>query len=43
MPQNASIIAFHGLPDPNEALVGFKGTKPHHHTRPAPWIAEHWR
>ena len=38
----ASIIAFHGKPDPDQALIGFKGTKPHHSTTPTPWISEYW-
>ena len=42
MPAGAKIIAFHGKPDPDDALVGYK-SKLHKTSRPAPWIAEHWR
>ena len=38
----ASVIAFHGKPNPDQAIEGFTGTKPHHSTLPAPWITEHW-
>jgi len=34
---------FHGRPDPDEAIRGFRGPKIHHHMQPTPWIAEHWR
>ncbi|RYD49773.1 MAG: glycosyl transferase [Verrucomicrobiaceae bacterium] len=43
LPDGARIIAFHGRPDPDEVVNGYRGKKPHHHTRPAPWVAEHWR
>jgi len=42
LPPAARIVAFHGKPDPDEAIHGYTGTKIHHHTRPAPWIATHW-
>jgi hypothetical protein len=42
LPEGCSIVAFHGRPNPDEAIGGYRGKKPHHHTRPAPWIAEHW-
>lgn len=42
LPNDARIVAFHGRPDPDEALQGFRGTKLHHFTRPASWIAQHW-
>jgi hypothetical protein len=38
----ASIIAFHGKPNPDQAIVGYQGTKPHHSTKPTPWISEYW-
>lgn len=38
----ASIIAFHGKPNPDQAIEGFKGTKPHHYTLPTDWILKHW-
>jgi len=34
---------FHGRPDPDEALTGYKGRKLHHHIKAAPWISDHWR
>lgn len=43
LPAEARIVAFHGRPDPDEALRGFVGKKPHHHTRPAGWIGKHWK
>ncbi len=42
-PSNCKILVFHGRPDPDEALRGFRGRKPHHHTRPARWIADYWQ
>ncbi len=43
LPRGARIIAFHGKPDPDEAIMGFRGTRVHHYARPARWINEHWR
>lgn len=42
-PEGAKILVFHGAPNPDEAVAGFKGTKPHHKVLPAPWILEDWR
>nr|VFK36721.1 MAG: hypothetical protein BECKSD772F_GA0070984_100451 [Candidatus Kentron sp. SD]VFK40288.1 MAG: hypothetical protein BECKSD772E_GA0070983_100551 [Candidatus Kentron sp. SD] len=39
----ASIIAFHGRPHPDQALEGYVGTKMHHFTKPTTWIAEYWK
>ncbi len=36
------VLVFHGEPDPDEAIAGFKGRKLHHRTLPAPWIQEDW-
>lgn len=41
-PKECRILVFHGRPDPDEAISGFRGKKPHHHMLPAPWIAERW-
>lgn len=41
-PENCRILVFHGLPDPDQAIAGFRGKRVHHHMRPAPWIAQHW-
>lgn len=48
-PENASIIAFHGRPLPEDAILGrwpLEG-KPfwkaiYKHTRPCPWLQQHW-
>lgn len=42
LPEKCSIVAFHGRPNPDEVISGYKGRKPHHHVRPTPWVAEHW-
>lgn len=36
------ILVFHGNPDPDQAIAGFKGKKMHHFTLPAPWIEKYW-
>ncbi len=43
LPADARIVAFHGKPDPDEAAVGYHGKHLNHHSRPAPWINDHWR
>ncbi len=42
-PPGCRVLVFHGRPDPDEAIAGFRGHKPHHRMLPAPWINEHWR
>lgn len=42
LPQDCRILVFHGKPHPDEAILGYKGKRIHHHTRPAPWIANYW-
>jgi hypothetical protein len=42
LPIGARVVVFHGLPNPDEALIG-KGHGLLRHIRPTPWIAEHWR
>jgi hypothetical protein len=42
IPTGARMIVFHGRPDPDQAVVGYRG-KLHQSCLPAPWIAEHWR
>ena len=42
IPAGARIVVFHGLPNPDEAVVG-KGRGIIRHVRPTPWINEHWR
>jgi len=38
----ASIIAFHGNPNPDQAIAGFKGRKIHHYVKPTPWVKKIW-
>lgn len=40
-PQEASIIAFHGRPNPDQAIAGYRGSFLHA-SRPAPWLADYW-
>ena len=42
LPAETRVVAFHGRPNPDEALAGYRGAHLHQHARPAPWIAEHW-
>ncbi len=47
LPKEARIVAFTGKPDPDEAVAGrwpcpwYKAW--YKHTKPATWVAEHWR
>lgn len=41
-PKDCRILVFHGRPDPEEAIEGYRGKKMHHHTRPSPWINQFW-
>jgi hypothetical protein len=43
LPKAARIVAFHGKPDPDEALLGYAGKRLNHKSRPASWIEEHWK
>lgn len=43
IPQNASIIAFHGTPDPHQVISGYRDGKPHHTVLATPWVSEHWQ
>lgn len=43
LPIGCKILVFHGRPDPDEAIQGYKGKKPHHHMKAAPWILDHWK
>lgn len=40
---NPSIVAFHGRPNPDQALEGYKGKKLHHSVKPVTWIQDYWR
>ena len=42
LPRGTRILVFHGRPDPDEALAGYRPRKLHRRTRPAPWIADRW-
>lgn len=42
-PRDCRILVFHGRPDPDEAIRGYRGEKLRHRIKPAPWIAEHWK
>lgn len=42
LPDDCRILVFHGKPDPDEAIQGFKGKRPHHQMLAAEWILEHW-
>ncbi len=42
-PQDCKILVFHGRPDPDEAINGYKGKTPRHSMRAAPWLAQHWK
>ncbi len=42
LPAGTRILVFHGRPDPDEALHGWRARRPHRRSRPAPWIAGHW-
>jgi hypothetical protein len=42
-PVDCSILAFHGRPNPDQALEGYKGKKLHHFVKPTHWIKEYWR
>lgn len=39
---DTKVLVFHGLPDPDQATVGFNDGVLHHRTLPAPWIADYW-
>jgi hypothetical protein len=42
-PSGCRILVFHGRPDPDEAIAGYRGKKIHHYSKPATWVAPHWR
>lgn len=43
LPAGTRILVFHGRPDPDQALAGWRPRRIHRRCLPAPWIAEHWR
>ena len=42
-PENASIVVFHGHPNPDDAIAGRWPGGPHKRLLPAKWIADYWR
>jgi hypothetical protein len=42
IPEGAKIIAFHGKPNPPDAIAGISG-KWYRRVLPTAWVAEHWR
>jgi hypothetical protein len=36
------IVAFHGKPNPDQAVEGYQGRKLHHKVLPAGWIGQYW-
>lgn len=42
LPRDTRVLVFHGRPDPDQAIDGYRPKKLHRRTRPAGWIAEHW-
>ena len=42
IPPGAKIVAFHGKPNPPDAIAGDSG-KWYRRVPPTPWVAEHWR
>lgn len=42
-PEGCKILVFHGKPDPDEAIRGFKGKTLRHNMLASPWIEEHWK
>lgn len=42
IPAGARLIAFHGKPNPPDAIAGVSG-KWYRHVKPSAWVAEHWR
>ncbi|MEG2465297.1 MAG: hypothetical protein RSB14_04670 [Kiritimatiellia bacterium] len=36
------VLVFHGNPDPDKAVAGFKGKRLHQNVRPCPWILGDW-
>lgn len=42
IPRDTRILVFHGLPDPDQAIEGYRPGKLHRWTRPSPWIEDYW-
>lgn len=42
LPSDARMVVFHGLPDPDQALEGFKAKRIHRSCKATPWIEDFW-
>jgi len=42
LPSGTKILVFHGKPDPDEAIRGYRGGQIHQHTCPARWLEKDW-
>jgi hypothetical protein len=42
LPSGVKVVVFHGLPNPDDALIG-KGSGLLRHVLPTPWIADYWK
>ena len=42
IPRDTRILIFHGRPDPDEAIDGYRPGKLYRWTRPSPWIGDYW-
>lgn len=42
LPAGTKVLVFHGRPDPDQAIAGYKGKRVHQHARPAAWIEPYW-
>ena len=42
LPAACRILVFHGKPDPDEALVGYKGKRIHQYCLPVRWLKNYW-
>ncbi|MDA3926440.1 MAG: hypothetical protein PF904_17255 [Kiritimatiellae bacterium] len=42
LPKGTRVLVFHGRPDPDQALYGFKGKHANRHCLPASWIRDYW-
>jgi len=43
LPSGTRILVFHGRPDPDQGITGFRGRHATRHSLPAPWIADYWK
>ena len=42
LPADTGILCFHGNPDPEQAIAGYRGRHLNTWTRPCPWVKELW-